>query len=58
MRNSKNGNLKSLIFKSVGLAMGIAVFVLNILGNIDQDTSIKLLSVGMIAYGLYLLQND
>lgn len=47
----------SLILKSIGLAMGIAVLILNIMGNIDTDSSIKLLSLGIIAYGLYLLQN-
>lgn len=57
MNNNETKKLISLILNSVGLAMGVAVLVLNILGNIENDTSIRLLSLGVIAYGLHLLQN-
>lgn len=49
--------LINLILKAVGLAMGIAVLVLNILGEANPTESIKLLSIGMISFGIYLL-ND
>lgn len=49
-------NAFSVVFIGVGLAMGIAVLVLNILEGIDGNTSIKLLSLGIITYGLHLLQ--
>lgn len=58
MNQSKNRELTSTILKALGLAMGIAVFVLNILENIDNNTSIRLLSIGMIAYGLYLFRKE
>lgn len=57
MNNSKNKELIPLILKAIGLAMGIGVLILNILENIDNNTSIRLLSIGIIAYGLYLLGN-
>ncbi len=57
MNNNEMKKLISLILSGIGLAMGIAVLVLNILGNIENDTSIRLLSLGVIAYGLYLLQD-
>lgn len=57
MDSNEIKKLISLIFIGVGLAMGIAVLVLSILEGIDNNTAIKLLSLGAIAYGLYLLQN-
>ncbi|MGV8154878.1 MAG: hypothetical protein ACLKAO_11320 [Alkaliphilus sp.] len=54
MNNSKK--LISIILKGISLAMGIAVFVLSLLGKIDTNDSIKLLSIGMIVNGLYLFQ--
>lgn len=58
MNSAKGRNLISIILKGIGLAMGIAVFVLSILGSIENETSIKLLSLGVVAYGLYLLQDN
>ncbi len=57
MDSNEIKKLISLIFIGVGLAMGIAVLVLSILKGIDNNTAIKLLSLGAISYGLYLLQN-
>ncbi|CAK7085638.1 hypothetical protein CIW83_04585 [Tissierella sp. P1] len=57
MDGAKTRDLIGIILKGIGLAMGIAVFVLSILGSIENDTSIKLLSLGVVAYGLYLLQD-
>ncbi|WP_406242593.1 hypothetical protein ACF3M2_21135 [Tissierella carlieri] len=57
MDGAKTRNLIGIILKGIGLAMGIAVFVLSILGSIENDISIKLLSLGVVAYGLYLLQD-
>ncbi|MBU5313751.1 hypothetical protein KQI38_17135 [Tissierella carlieri] len=57
MDGAKTRDLIGIILKGIGLAMGIAVFVLSILGSIENDISIKLLSLGVVAYGLYLLQD-
>lgn len=50
-------NLKGLIFKSIGLAMGIATLVLNILGKINVGNSITLLSIGLVCLALNELEN-
>lgn len=57
MNNSKTKSIIGTALKGIGLAMGISVLVLNILGKIENNSSIKLLSLGVIAYGLYLLQD-
>lgn len=57
MNNSKTKSIIGTTLKGIGLAMGISVLVLNILGKIENNSSIKLLSLGVIAYGLYLLQD-
>ncbi len=51
----KINKLINLILKGIGLAMGIAVLVLNILGEMDVNSSIKLLAIGMTAFGIYAL---
>lgn len=58
MNKDYNQKISSLVFKSVGLGLGVAVLVLNLLGNIENDNSIRLLSLGIIVYGLYLMQED
>lgn len=50
-------NLKGLIFKSVGLAMGVATLVLNIIEEINLKSSITLLSIGLICLALNELGN-
>lgn len=50
-------NLKALIFKSIGLAMGVSTLVLNIIGKIDVENSITLLSIGLICLALNELEN-
>lgn len=50
-------NLKGLIFKSVGLAMGVATLVLNILGEMNVKSSVSLLSIGLICIALNELEN-
>ena len=49
-------NLKGLIFKSVGLAMGVATLVLNIMGKINVKSSITLLSIAIICLALNELE--
>lgn len=50
-------DLKGLIFKAVGLAMGVATLVLNIMGKINIESSVTLLSIGLICLALNGLEN-
>ena len=55
--NTKMKDLINLIFKAVALAMGIAVVVLNILNQIDVESSIIILGIGVACIAIYLLDN-
>jgi hypothetical protein len=44
--------LMKLIFKAIGLAMGVAAVVLGALGTITPDTQITLLGIGLFALAL------
>lgn len=55
--NTKMKDLINLIFKAVALAMGIAVVVLNILNQIDVESSIIMLGIGVACIAIYLLDN-
>lgn len=43
-----------LIFKALGLAMGVAVLVLSLLDKIDNRTGLILLSLGLASLGMAL----
>lgn len=55
--NNKIGDLIKLILKSVSIAMGIAVVVLNILNKIDEETSILMLGIAIICLSINLLDD-
>ena len=46
------GRITDLILKAVALAMSVAVVVLNVLGAATVETSITLLSIGLLALAL------
>ena len=48
----------SLIPRAVCLAMGVAVTVLSVLGEIDLNTAVILLGVGVACAGISLLDRD
>lgn len=52
-----NKDLKKIIFKSVGLAMGIATLVLTIMKAIESKSAITLLSVGLICLTISELES-
>jgi len=52
-----NKDLKKLIFKSIGLAMGVATLVLNIIKTLESKSSIILLSIGLICLAISELEN-
>ncbi len=53
-----NKDLKKLIFKSIGLAMGVATLVLNIISKIESKSSIILLSIGLICLAISELEGN
>ncbi|MBU5484411.1 hypothetical protein KQI86_08730 [Clostridium sp. MSJ-11] len=52
-----NKDLKKLIFKSIGLAMGVATLVLNIIKTLESKSAITLLSIGLICLAISELEN-
>lgn len=42
----------NLVFRAVGLAMGVAVVVLSILGQLGTGTAITLLGIGLFSVSL------
>ena len=47
----------NLVLKAVPLAMGVAVVVGSVLGNIDASSAVSLLGIGVFCIGLYLIKN-
>lgn len=56
--NNKIKDLINLTLKTVTMAMGIAVLVLNILDKIDTKSSLIMLGIGLFCVGLYLFDNN
>jgi hypothetical protein len=46
----------SVALKGIGVAMGIAVIVLNILGTLTSGSAMNLLGIGVVALGMAALQ--
>ena len=46
------------VLKAVAMAMGVAVLVLSIMDVVTVKTAVLLLSIGLFAVGLVLLQGD
>ncbi len=47
-----------LVLKAVALAMGVAVVVLSILGNVPLQTNVMLLGIGLFALALAALSQE
>ena len=45
----------SVIFKAVTLAMGVAVVVLSCLGNLESQTAVTMLGLGLACAGAAML---
>ena len=52
----KNNDLAKTIFKGVGVAIGIAVIVLSVLGTATPTTLITLLGVGLFAVAVAVMK--
>ena len=50
------GFLMQVILKAIPLAMGIAVAVLSILGQLDTQSGFAMLGIGLACVGIYLLE--
>lgn len=53
----KINSIVNLVFNAVGIAMGIAVLVLSILGGIGADSAITLMALGLTCLGISQLKN-
>ena len=53
---AERGNIISLILRAVCIAMGIAVTVLSILGELDTNTAITMSGIGVACAGVSLLE--
>jgi hypothetical protein len=51
----KIGAIIDLVFRAVGLAMGVAATVMSFMGVADTDTLITLLAIGMFCLGVAAL---
>jgi hypothetical protein len=59
MVSQKNvSEIVTLVFKAVGLAMAVAVAVLNVLKVGTVETSITLLSIGLFCVAMTLLDRN
>lgn len=56
MNNNKFASIRSKIFKGLALALGVAVLVLNILNEIETKTSLILLSLAIVSFGIDSLE--
>jgi hypothetical protein len=57
-RNAMKTNLVRLVCYAVALGMGVAVVVINILGNLTTSTAFSLLGIGVAVLGLAGLQKE
>ena len=51
-----NKSTISIALKSIAVAMGVAVIVINILGALTANAAFNLLGIGMVALGIVALQ--
>ena len=47
--------IASAVFKALTLAMGVCVVVLSKLGNLEMETAVSLLGIGLACAGVSLL---
>lgn len=54
----KRKKILELVLKGIAIAMGICVLVLSLLDEIDSDTAISMLSIGLVALSLIALSEN
>ena len=55
MASSNLKDLTVIVCQAITLAMGVAVVVLNLMGNLSGDKGIALLGIGLISSGIAIL---
>lgn len=58
MEQGNRSPIVPLIFKALALAMGVAVFVMGILGSLSVESGVSLLALGLAALALASLMPD
>lgn len=58
MKGNNIKGLVKLIFKAVTLAMGVAVVALSIMNEIDTQTAIMMLGIGVVGSGMALIMDN
>lgn len=56
MENNDIRQIVSTVLKAVAAAMGIAVVVLNQMGQMDMQSAISMLGIGLACAGLAMLE--
>ena len=52
------GEIITLVFKGIGMAMPVAVVVVNILGTASLQTQVLLLGIGVACLGIVALDSE
>lgn len=55
MASSNLKELTVIVCQAITLAMGVAVVVLNLMGNLSEDKGIALLGIGLIFSGIAMM---
>ena len=50
--------IASLIFRALALAMGVAVVVLSCLGNLEAQSAVTMLGIGLACAGAAMLEKQ
>ena len=50
--------IASLIFRALTLAMGVAVVVLSCLGNLEAQSAVTMLGIGLACAGAAMLEKE
>ena len=58
MKQKAIREIASLIFRALALAMGVAVVVLSCLGNLEAQSAVTMLGIGLACAGAAMLEKE
>ena len=58
MEPKSSREIASLIFRALALAMGVAVVVLSCLGNLEAQSAVTMLGIGLACAGAAMLEKE
>ena len=58
MKQKAIREIASLIFRALALAMGVAVVVLSCLGNLETQSAVTMLGIGLACAGAAMLEKE